>query len=786
MNATFHKNIELWSHIDPKHALMLPYTDPSDVQFAKTRLNETSIKKKISDKWVPLHAQSGAVSEAQNWFNALDLQKVVVLYVYGIGLGYYYDAAKAWLKKDKKRRLVFLEDDLAVMYRFLETERATTLLQDPQVQLLFFQDLKDNEATFEVLYWNFAMTRMQVSALQAYAKSKKELYDQFQHKIAYDFAVKNALVDEYLRFGGPFFLNFYQNILSLPGSYLGNKTFGTFRKVPAIICGAGPSLAKNLPLLAELKDKALIFAGGSALNALNAAGIQPHLGAGIDPNPAQYERLSSNQAYEVPFYYRNRMYHDAFEMIHGPRLYVTGTGGYDVATYFEEKLNIAHEFLDEGHNVINFCLQIAQQLKCDPIIFIGLDLAFTGMKSYAPGVEAHVEFDPNSFVEVDEFDEKPLLLKDIYGKPLYTLWKWVAESEWISDFAKEHSEVKIINATEGGLGFKDVPNVPLAEVTKDYLTRSYAISDRLHGEIQNSAMPQVTLRKMEHLMRTLRDSLKRCEGYFDILLEDVHSALQQKNPSLVQSGRAALCETELAEEPGYQYVLDIFNAVQSRLFNREMQEIKSKSEKIRARRKLEMNGKRLNFLKDVAKINVGIIEMALEKRKKEKRPKSKKNPSAEPDATLPDCDFKDFDSLLLPKDAAAGDKIGKDHFVAILREYGQSSTEARIEKRGQLDGQCLTYYPGGEIKSEVFYKQGRLHGPSTFYSQQGKVLARSSFVQGKQEGECKWYYPSGALYSLQRFKKGLWHGKQEYYYEDGTPKTILQYKNGKLELSDCR
>lgn len=782
----FQKNCELWARFHPKQAVMLPYLDCSSLVFCETKKGELNLKKISGKKNQYFYSNTDIAREAKEWFSGLDLDNVLVVCVYGAGLGHYYDAAKTWLKKDASRRLVFLEDDLAVIHRLLETKKATGILQDHQVQVLYFKDLKDNEAVLEVLYWNFAMTRLVVSALKYYAKEKEKKFTELHHKIAHDSAVKNALVDEYLRFGGAFFINFYQNMLSLPGSFLGNKTFGSFRKVPAIICGAGPSLAKNIKQLPGLLDKALIFTGGSSLNALNAAGIQPHLGSGIDPNPAQFERLKSNQAFEVPFYYRNRLYHEAFEMIHGPRLYITGSGGYDIADWFEEKLHISHEFLDEGHNVINFCLQIAHQLGCDPIIFVGMDLAFTGMKSYAPGVEENIEFDPNKALDMYDFDERPLLLKDIYGKPLYTLWKWVAEAEWIGDFAKEHSSTTIINCTEGGLGFPDVPNKPLSEVAKDYLIRSYAIQDRLNGEIQNSVMRGVTLPKMIKITKELQVSLKRCIEHFTVLLEEAQNLREQilkekKIPSALQSGRAALRETELAEEPGYQYVLDIFNAVQVRMLSRELHESKAGSEISQTVKKLELNIKRFGFLMDVAKVNVGLIDMTLEKRKLKKRKKVKPAATSADVPPMQEITIEDFNPILLPVKPQEAQKLEDGHIVRIQRQYGKPPEECRVEKDGVLDGQCHHYYPDGTLKQESFYKHGRIHGRSTFFSKKGAVLSKSYYKHGKQEGESRWFYLSGALYAIQRYHKGKLHGRQEYYYENGNPKTQMQYRNGKLE-----
>lgn len=772
LDMNFQNNIELWSKSDPKQAVRLQYLDCSGLTYTKTAKGELNLKGKEGF----YHSQKDASQEAQDWFASLQLEGVPVIYVYGIGLGHYYEAVKKWLHAAPERRLIFLEDDLAVLHRFFETDLATILLTDPQVQILHFEDLKDQEAVFEILYWNFAMKRLIVTGLKLY--EKRERFAELRHQIAYDAAVKNALVDEYLRFGGAFFINFYQNMLALPGSYLGTKTFGSFRTVPAIICGAGPSLEAQLPLLAKQLDKALIFAGGSAMNVLNAAHIQPHLGAGIDPNPAQYERLSQNTAFEVPYYYRNRLYHEAFQLIHGPRLFIPGCGGYDVGDFFEERFKIAHEFLDEGHNVINFCLQIAYQLGCNPIIFVGMDLAYTGMKTYSPGVEKETRFDPEALLEIDDFDSRPILQKDIYGKPLYTLWKWVAEADWIGQFAKDHPDVTLYNCTEGGIGFPDVRNEPFSAIVKRHLKRSYPIHDRLQGEIQNSGMPQVTHKKMRVLFLELRESLKRSDEALKVLLDDAKEQqrkLEAGQPAL-QGGLAALAEVELAEERGYQDLLEIFNQVQARLLNHELHEIQG-DEKSRALKKLAINSRRLLFLRQVAGVNIGLIEMALEKELKIK-PKRGKQP------VLEERSLDQFDPIRLPNKPSEGQQVAPDYIVRSLRQYGQKPEECRIEKNGVLEGECCLYYPDGTLKARMFYKKGLLHGPSTFYSKKGTLLAETQFIKGKREGESRWYYDSGKLYAIQRFKNGLWHGEQLYFYPTGGLKTRLEYDQGVLKLKE--
>lgn len=797
----FQKNLELWAKAAPKEAVMLPYVDHSSYSFCETDQGEINLKRTLKGKSEFYHSPRGAVKEAEKWFKQLDLKDTPVIYVYGVGLGYYYDAAKQWLKKDPKRYLVFLEDDLAVIHRLFETEQGSKILQDSRAQLIYFRDLKDEEAAFEVLYWNFVMTKIAVSALGLYAKNRKVFLGELQHKIAYDAAVKNALIDEYLRYGGAFFINFYKNMLCLPESHLGNQFFGKFTNIPAIICGAGPSLQKNIAQLKKSLGNAIIFAGGSALNALNAQGFQPHFGAGIDPNPAQYKRLSSNEGFEVPFFYRNRMFHDAFKMIHGPRLYVTGCGGYDIAEYFEEKFNIKAGFLDEGHNVVNFCVEVANAMGCNPIIFVGMDLAFTEMKAYAPGIVDDEKVTKTEILEADDYDAKALLRQDIFDKPTYTLWKWIAESEWIGEFAREHPLLKMINCTEGGIGFPGIPNKSLAEIAKVYFKRQYELANRIHGETQNSSMPQLTQRKVTLAMNALADSLKRTRNYLNILIQEAeetaHKVKKSAEPQSTQSGRAALAETELADEDGFKHVVEIFNVVQSRILNRELHEINSGrySEKQKILKRLALNIKRLKFLSNVAQVNDELIDYAFKERKKGK--KEDKPQIKIPSSNLGTYTFKnksltlidpelnleihqEFEPVLVPKKRQNDMELADGCQLKVFYNDVWTIGECHVQKDGVLHGECLLFYPEGAKKEQTYYLKGKLHGPSIFWSEEGTILAKSWFINGKQEGKMWWYYPSGAIYSLQRFYKGAWHGRQEYYHENGGIKTIMDYHHGKL------
>ena len=186
----FQKNCERWSQTDPQKAVLLPYVDCKDLQFCSTDKDELNLQLEMQGKVYFFHSQNGALKEAESWFEILPLKDVSLLYVYGVGSGYYYQAARDWLHQDSSRRLVFIEDNLAVIHRLFETELGSQIVHDPQVQLHFFEGMEKSKELFNILYWNFFLTTLFVSGLHLYKELKKDIYNDLQHKFHYDASLK--------------------------------------------------------------------------------------------------------------------------------------------------------------------------------------------------------------------------------------------------------------------------------------------------------------------------------------------------------------------------------------------------------------------------------------------------------------------------------------------------------------------------------------------------------------------------------------------------------------------
>jgi 6-hydroxymethylpterin diphosphokinase MptE-like len=277
--------------------------------------------------------------------------------------------------------------------------------------------------------------------------------------------------------------NFAANLRQLPRAGHWRHLVGKYSGVPAIICGAGPSLDNVLDKL----HGGLIIAAGSALTGLRH--VRPHLAVGVDPNPPQLHRMLAHHAFEVPLLFRPRMHHEAVALHHGPLLYLSGENGHPIARYAEQKLNLEGPEMVHGYNVVHLAVEVARNLGCSPIILTGLDLAFTDGAPYASGVDdAGV-------------DEPRILTTDIHGNPIETLQKWITEADWLSRYSHP-----LYNATGAGLPIAGVPTFDLASLPPLDLD----LTEEVLGAPQAASQEEV-----ETFLREMAESLERMKQYGD-------------------------------------------------------------------------------------------------------------------------------------------------------------------------------------------------------------------------------------------------------------------------------
>jgi len=459
----------------------------------------------------------------------VSLESVEVLYFYGIGVGEGYEEAVSWLRGSPKRKLVLLEDDLDKIASFLHHKNAAKVLRDPQVVLARLGE-------FDELAERFPVNRIEVFALPSKGSVKK-LKETLLLKTAFAHALHLDRVHGYQHFQ-----NFVCNLRRLPRSFYANKLQGKFRGIPAIVCGAGPSLKEATPWLRTMENRALLIAGGSTLAALSSQGILPHFGMAVDPNLEEYRRLKNSFAFEVPLLYSTRVFPAIFQAANGPFGYMrTGVGGVS-ELWMEEELGLLDPLIgthlsNDAISVTSTCLAFAQFLGCSPILLSGVDLAYTGKKRYAPGVaEESLDLDEETG-SVDRIVRK----RDRQGKIVYTAVRWLIESNGFSHFATMHPETEFINTTPGGIGFKKIPYRPLEDAAASFEAFDFSLRGKVHEEISRCPMPAHTAETIQTRLGELKESLGRTLSHLEICAG-------------VKQGSVPLAQIELVEEMAYSYL----------------------------------------------------------------------------------------------------------------------------------------------------------------------------------------------------------------------------------------
>ncbi|NGX45386.1 MAG: hypothetical protein K940chlam2_00536 [Chlamydiae bacterium] len=464
-------------------------------------------------------------AKARLWREGQDLQALEVVYVLGV-LEEYYDLLKDWLSERRERVLIFVEPNLGALGH-IEGE----WLDNPQVHLRHLQ-----LEMVEVLGEEFPADRVALAG-EGWGAAGLTLLRKS--------SALGALYSDVL-YSHNLFENVARNMPRLANAFDVRGWKGAFKGVPLVICGAGPSLEKSIPALKKWRDHALVLAGGSAIPLLEKLGVTPHLGIALDPNSEEMDRLVAATGFEVPLLFSPRLHRDVLATTSGPLGFIaSGTGGLAEDWLFEalgmEGKPICPDLGSEAFSVTTLSLSLGYVLGCDPIIFAGVDLAYTGGRRYAGGLEGEMggPSDPRVF-------EREVNGLDIEGNPIKTALKWVMESEAMGAFIKERPETHFFNATEGGLGFPEVANEPLESIASRLFKGPLDLEGLVHSMIQEAPSPGFNLARFEELSAQLVESLERCDKLFSEAFEKCCTAGE---------GQHALWELQLHEEPAYHCFL---------------------------------------------------------------------------------------------------------------------------------------------------------------------------------------------------------------------------------------
>jgi hypothetical protein len=246
---------------------------------------------------------------------------------------------------------------------------------------------------------------------------------------------------------------------------------------PAIIVAAGPSLARNVGQLQELRQRAVVIAVQTVFKMLLARRIPPHFVCSLD-----YHEVSAQFFHGLTdlggaaLVAEPKAHWQVLDAFRGRRHVLYS----DFAANLLREVAPARGALRAGSTVAHLAFYLAEYLGCNPIILIGQDLSYSEGLYYPAGTQIERIWQPElgrfNTVEMKQWERivrvrNPLLkVRDIYGRETYTeeaLYTYAEQFQ--ADFLQ--SRARIIHATEGGLRLQGTEVMTLRQAAEQFCTR---------------------------------------------------------------------------------------------------------------------------------------------------------------------------------------------------------------------------------------------------------------------------------------------------------------------------
>jgi len=460
-------NIQALAQVNPYLAQRVKAAPIAAADIIPTPAGVISLRlKNASGRPYTLHSTVNPLREARRLVESQFKNSSNAFLVYGFGLGYHVDLLLEKLPPNS--RILIVEPQISIFKLVLTLRDYRHLFGNPNIFWAVGEKVEEVPAHFGEI---FRVTSLEGFSIIAHNPSVKlcgdyfNILDELCRKwiiaVGGNFLTNVSAVKTYLS-------NALENIVALIEHPPIKRLFGAFRNVPGLVISAGPSLDKNIALLRVMEKHALLICVDTALGPLHRSGVRPHLVLAGDPSENNFKHLQGLGETGAALV--------AEPMTH-PRIVSEFVGDKFIMSFNEvlmKKLaNLMGDFgiIKAWGSISTGAFDLARRLGCNPIVFVGQDLAFSYGRYYAHGTYQEsrwlreLEY-PRTLDDVHSWrmaKENELEAVDIFGAPVRTSKALEAYRHYLNREIAE-TETLVLNATEGGLGFNGVENLPLEEI----------------------------------------------------------------------------------------------------------------------------------------------------------------------------------------------------------------------------------------------------------------------------------------------------------------------------------
>lgn len=496
--AVLERNLRALSRVNPRLAQIIAQTPARpDAKFARaddgalTGTVGTEVERALASRRRPL-------DEARRFAQSVDPKAAAIFVVGGFGLGHHVLALGERLAMTGL--VVVYEPDVALLRAVLERTDLSPVLGGSKavggassgggvggvggvggaggrMNVAILHDAQDTGAMAQVLQGLEGIVALGVQLVD-HAPSKARLEEaapgglaRFQERfVSLVKGVKLTIVTTLVQIRTTL-RNLTQNLdtyLLRPGL---DEWKGALAGRPAVVVSAGPSLARNVELLARpgVRDRVAIIAVQTVLKTLLRKGIRPHVVTALDYSDISarfYEGLSERDVEGVTLVVEPKVNPAVVRAFPGA---IRCSGDDYLNQLLTPEFAPKRAALPPGATVAHLAYYLARFLGCDPVALIGQDLAFTDGQYYAAGAAIHQTWsgELSEFRTLESLEWERIArmgrqlhrVQDVLGRTVFTdeqmnSYRLQFERDFLADAhatGEGRQPLRVFDCTEGGV-----------------------------------------------------------------------------------------------------------------------------------------------------------------------------------------------------------------------------------------------------------------------------------------------------------------------------------------------
>ena len=412
-------------------------------EIIETKTNQSTVKINQKDKSYFLHSKYNPNREAKNIAEKNYDESIENYIVFGLGFGYHVEELMSMAPNSN---FYIIETNKEIFRLALENIDLSNIIRNSRAKLFITDDIVEiNEILKEVLIKENIKIVLHNPSFKTMSENLLEL-----KYLLEEFKMKEDSVE---KFAPTLNENFKSNIKNYDDNV--DILFNKYNNIPLYIISAGPSLDKNIKELKKAKGKGVILSVGRAVRSLLKENIEPDLIIIIDPQDFVYNSQLKGLDIDIPIIVLSTCDKNVMLKYKGQKL-IALQEGYTPAEEYAKQHN--HKLVQTGGSVATTALDVAINMGCNPIIFVGQDLAYTDGKTHSQSTYSKSIERYKNLREVE----------DIYGNTVHTPKNLYSYLRWIQNRIELEKNVKFIDATEGGAKIEGTEVLTLKETIRRY------------------------------------------------------------------------------------------------------------------------------------------------------------------------------------------------------------------------------------------------------------------------------------------------------------------------------